>query len=371
MKIVSLIASLAVGFATLTNLFADRRHSLPWDGKGEILPWDGLDREKKFWGAVDRRYPELEFGFYFWNGDWAIGALEDFENDQILLVVFNDVAGEGIILRNGEEVILFDHDEARLKIASKLHDQGGSQSDYSNLRERIIGHWIDLEDTDQLLIKGQLNAPNPGSYQISYDPDDQWKMSLNLEKERPGTRERADAYFSSRKPLLGRVTEVLKEKDECLVRVSNWLDILVTSKKADPFENFVPYRVILGEEFVVVDESGSTRKVSLPELRRDLKIHKEATEISGSVAEILITFGSKPTDELFRSCLEVAGDEQIKNVRLIIDEKEEVSDGELEPADEKGEETEVEKGCGGLSHGSLHGRVCAGASRTAKGGVTG
>jgi hypothetical protein len=59
-----------------------------------ILDFDALHSETGFRRSVEEKFPDLDFGFYHWTGNYTIGALEDFDHDRILIVVPTEGTGE-------------------------------------------------------------------------------------------------------------------------------------------------------------------------------------------------------------------------------------------------------------------------------------
>ena len=332
MKWYFLAMMILTGFASQSTL----------SGKEEVLPWDGLNSEKKFRAAVERRFPNLEFGFYHWNGDWLIGALEDFENDRILFVSLGSPPGQSLFMRNGKMISFQNAETPTLKVAGSIATPDGTESDFSNPYDFRIGPWIDLEATDTFSIRGRLEAPFEGEIKIDYNPDEKWKLAFTIKASGPQKPKRADAYELTRKSLLKRVLKVLEEKKSCSIRLIELPDVTGHPARNFDDEDFAPVKIMIGNEISIENESAAFEKMNEHQLKRYLEIHKGAADISGFKAIVILHLKPTAGDRDFREVLRGISEAGIGKIYLSRDPEEAVPDS----AEEVGKENDSKAGKG-------------------------
>lgn len=278
----------------------------------EVLPWDALEGEKRIRATVEKCFPSLEFGFYHWNGDWIIGALEDFDHERVLLLLPVEGSGQAQFNRNGEELKLPPGKPATLKVARSLLTQEGTVNSPGEAYERRIGYWVELKATDRLRIAMKLVWPCKGEFTGTYDPDNGWQTSCAFEVADQDRRDPADAYEITRSSLLTRVLDVLRAKDECIVRLQSpqcyRLNFTVRkwpprdASEIEPLEIEVTNKIVLG-----VGEG--RREVTPQELERNLDMYGQAAMAAEARADVRMRIHEGADDKVFRSALNALAQE--------------------------------------------------------------
>ena len=299
----------------------------PAFGDEEIFPWDALNSEKQFRSAVETRFPDLQFGFYHWNGDWLIGALEDFDHHRVLLLLPAEGAGSAKISRNGEDIPLPPGDPVTLKIAGALSTVDGTVSTPENAVEQRIGYWITLEATDKLSMDANLTWPCKGEFKATYDPDAKWKISFRWEIAEQDKVLPADAYEISRRSLLKQTLEVLENQDMCLIRLKHGLDVEVTFSKGFQDFELEPVYAALSDKIVVGSGDNAEAK-TFREFERLVELYAEAAVISDSVEpRVVVQVDAGTDDQVFRATLSILARQGFRRIGLLVkqtnDEKKE------------------------------------------------
>ena len=245
----------------------------------KILDWDALNSEDGVRRAVEGAFPSLRFGFYHWTGSWIIGALEDFDQGRILLLLPAEGAGEAKLTRNGIEQKLPPGEPVTLRCAGALVTAKGTVNLPEGARDQRIGYWVTLQSTDRLRIEVTLTYPAKGKFAGTYDPDNAWQTSCAFEVADQDRREPADAYEIMRGSLLKQVLEVLKTKQECVVRLQSsqsFRQNLPVRKWIDGDANGIePLELSLTDKIVRGVGEGRTG-VSLLEFQRELELYGDA-----------------------------------------------------------------------------------------------
>lgn len=290
----------------------------------KILDWDALNSEAGVRRAVEDAFPSLSFGFYHWTGTWIIGALEDFDQGRILILLPAEGVGQAKLTRNGVGQELPPGEPVTLRCAGALLTAEGTVNLPEEARDQRIGYWVTLQSTDRLRIEVTLTYPAKGKFVGTYDPDNGWQTSCAFEVADQNRREPADAYEVMRGSLLKQVLEVLKTKQECVVRlqspqcfrlnlaVQKWVD-------RDPNE-IEPFDLSLTD--VVVRGSGEGKaEISLQELQRDLEMYGNVAMSAQVRADVRVRVQPDTDDKLFRSTLTaLARENLIGRVYLFIDQ---------------------------------------------------
>lgn len=282
----------------------------------EVLPWDALNSEKQFRASVEKRFPGLEFGFYHWSGDLLIGALEDFDNHRVLFLVSNEGVGEVKISRNGKELPLPPGAAATLRVAGGVATTDGTVSDLDRALDQRIGYWVPLEATDRLNLSIKLTWPTDGFFDASYDPDAGWKIACRWDEAEQKRKQAADAYEISRRSLLDRVLEVLKEKEKCRVRMKDGSEVTISNWTDDQATVDVdPLFVTLSDKIAVgLVEPGENK--SLAELEQELKSYQSAAKSAGVRARVLVRLSADAKDEVFRTSLKALSSQGFLSVEM-------------------------------------------------------
>lgn len=282
----------------------------------EILPWDALNSEKQFRSTVESRFPDLQFGFYHWNGDWIIGALEDFDQHRILVLIPSEGVGQATVSRNGKDIELLPGKPENLKIYGSLITPEGRVNNPDNTAEQRIGYWINLEATDTFSIKTKLTWPCEGEFEATYTPDSQWKTSFRWDSSKQNKKEPADAYEISRRSLLKRVLEVLKEQETCLVRLKQNLDIDITMDGGNEDAEIEPLYAVLSDKIVV--GIGAAAEVKTPmEFERLLELYTAAARAAAVRPEMLLRVDASTDDHIFRATLNALANQHMRAIRII------------------------------------------------------
>jgi hypothetical protein len=284
------------------------------EAEDEVLPWDALNSEKQMRAAVEKRFPGLQFGFYQWSGDWVIGALEDFDNHRIFLFLPAEGVGEAKISRNGKELALPPGEAATLRVAGGLVTPDGTVSNPETAFDRRIGYWIPLEATDRMSLSMKLSYPSEGFFEASYDPDAGWKIACRWEVAKQDRKEAADAYEIGRPPLLDRVLEVLKDKENCRIRMKDGFELTI-SEWTDDKAAGDPLFVTLSDKIAVGWVEPGENK-SLAETEQELKSYQAAARSAGESARVLVRFGTETTDGVFRTALKALANEGFAKVGI-------------------------------------------------------
>jgi hypothetical protein len=280
----------------------------------EVLPWDALNGEKQFRATVEKRFPGLEFGFYHWSGDLLIGALEDFDNHKILLLMPVEGTGEAKISRNGKELPLPLGESATLRVAGILFTPDGNVSAPDIASDVRVGYWVPLEATDRLTLSMKLTWPAEGFFEASYDPDGGWKIASRWDETKPKRKGAADAYEISRRSLLDRVIEVLKEKQKCRLRMTNGFEVTI-SDGTDDQAPLDPLVINLSEQIAVGLVEPREIK-SEAELELQLKSYQSAAKAAGERARVLVRLSADAKDEVFRTSLKALADQGFSHFEI-------------------------------------------------------
>lgn len=276
-----------------------------------------LDSETGYRTVIARVWPDLEFGFYHFSGDWLIGALEDFDNHRILL--FHPARSDGHLklTRNGKAVADPPGTMASLPI------RGDDVQDDDTPGEYPIGLWIELAATDRLEIDIRTESPAKAEFRATYDPDNGWQTSSSSKVMDQNRKEPADAYEIMRGSLLQRTVDVLGEKEECVVRMNSrecrGMDVIIRKspkripKDVTPLELILTYRILLGS-------GRNHEEIEAAFLQQNLRLYLDACRGAQMVPFVIFRVTSKTQDEIFRAALQPSCAEMLRHIYLEIED---------------------------------------------------
>lgn len=300
----------------------------------KILDWDALNSEAGVRRAVEDAFPSLSFGFYHWTGTWIIGALEDFDQRRILLLLPTEGVGEAKFARNGTEQELPPGKPVTLRVSGALHTADGIVNLPDNAYDQRIGYWVTLQATDRLRMEAPLTYPAKGKFVGNYDPDNGWQTSCTFEVADQNRREPADAYEIMRGSLLKQVLEVLKTKQECVVRLQTpqcFRQNLPVRKWIDGGANEIePLELTLTDKIVRGIGEGRT-EVTLQELQRELELYGDAAMTTQVRADVRLRVQPDTDDEIFRSTLTALGRESLGGRVFLVTDAASSGDKQFKP----------------------------------------
>lgn len=179
----------------------------------------------------------------------------------------------------------------------------GNVSDPDRAFDQRIGYWIPLEATDRLNLSMKLTWPAEGFFEASYDPDARWKIACRWDEVEQKRKQAADAYEISRRSLVDRVMEVLKEEQKCRVRMKDGSEMMISEWIDDEASVDVDPLFVTLSDRIAVGLVEPREVKSQAELELQLKSYQSAAKSAGARARVLVRLSADAKDDVFRTSL--------------------------------------------------------------------